>query len=82
MPHPKGETPLLERSLSTLALGESGVVVRTPTQNERLAEIGLIKGEKVTLLQVAPLGDPIVLQVLDTPIILRRSDLAEVIVRT
>ncbi|MBV6492272.1 MAG: hypothetical protein LDLANPLL_00265 [Turneriella sp.] len=78
----KEKIPLLERSLSTLALGESGVVVRTPTQNERLAEIGIVKGEKVTLVQVAPLGDPVVVEVLDTPIILRRSDLAEVMVHT
>jgi Fe2+ transport system protein FeoA len=45
-----------------------------------LAEIGLVKGERVSVLQVAPLGDPVILQVLDAPVIVRRADLEGVLV--
>lgn len=68
------------RPLSELAPGESATILRTPVHNERLAEIGFVAGEKVTLIRVAPFGDPVVIQVLDTPVIIRRAELAEVLV--
>lgn len=72
--------PMQTRRLSELGLGESGVIAETPRLNERLAEIGLVKGERVLVVKVAPFGDPVILQVLDAPIIIRRADLAEVLV--
>lgn len=64
------------RQLSSLVPGESGVILRTPIENERLAEMGLVRGEEVVLLKVAPFGDPVILEVLGAPIIVRRADLA------
>lgn len=72
--------PAPARRLSELGPGEGGIVAETPRLNERLAEIGLVKGEKVSVVKVAPFGDPVILQVLDAPVIVRRADLAEVLV--
>lgn len=68
------------RSLATLAPGEGGVILVTPLDNERLAEIGLVKGERVEVVRVAPFGDPLILQVLDAPVIVRRADLEGILV--
>ncbi len=38
--------------------------------------MGLVRGEEVVLLKVAPFGDPVILEVLGAPIIVRRADLA------
>lgn len=68
------------RSLAVLLPGEGGVILATPLHHERLAEIGLVKGERVEVVRVAPFGDPVILQVLDAPVIVRRADLAGVLV--
>lgn len=68
------------RSLSSLKPGESATIIFTPRENERLAEIGLVKGELVQIVKVAPFGDPVILQILDAPVIVRRADLAGVMV--
>jgi len=71
---------LVGRNLAALAPGDGGVILETPAHNERLAEIGLVRGEQVQILKVAPFGDPVILQVLDAPVIVRRADLAGVLV--
>ena len=68
------------RNLANLAPGEGGVILVTPLHHERLAEIGLVKGERVEVIKVAPFGDPVILQVLDAPVIVRRADLEGVLV--
>lgn len=68
------------RALSSLAPGESATVFETPARNMRLAELGLIRGEKVTLVKVAPLGDPVILHILDSSVMVRRADIADVLV--
>ncbi len=66
--------------MSELAPGEGGYISETPRNNERLAEIGIVKGEYIRLIKVAPFGDPVIIEVLGAPIIVRRADLAEVMV--
>ena len=66
------------RPLSELKPGEAATIVKAPQTNQRLAEIGFVAGERVSLVKVAPFGDPVVVQVLDTPVIIRRAELAEV----
>jgi Fe2+ transport system protein FeoA len=39
-----------------------------------------VKGERVEVIKVAPFGDPVILQVLDAPVIVRRADLEGVLV--
>lgn len=68
------------RNLAALAPGEGGVILETPVHHERLAEIGLVKGERVAVVKIAPFGDPVILQVLDAPVIVRRADLEGVLV--
>jgi ferrous iron transport protein A len=68
------------RALSSLTAGETATILETPVGNERLAEIGMVKGEKVTFVKTAPLGDPVILRVLDAPIIVRRADIEMVLV--
>ena len=68
------------RRLSELKAGETATILETPAGNERLAEIGVIKGESVTFVKTAPLGDPVILRVLDAPVIVRRSEIEAVLV--
>lgn len=79
MKRSKKEKPF-PRTLGSLAPGESATVFETPSGNLRLAELGLIRGEKVTLLKVAPLGDPVMLNILDSSVMVRRADIADVLV--
>ncbi len=74
------QTLPVARYLTELKPGEGGVVQATPVANERLAEIGLVKGEYVQLVKLAPFGDPVIIQVLDAPVIIRRADLEGVTV--
>jgi len=76
----KKQAVAASRYLTELSPGEGGVVQATPAANERLAEIGLVKGEYVQLVKLAPFGDPVIIQVLDAPIIVRRADLAGITV--
>ncbi len=76
----KKQSVVAPRYLTELSPGEGGIVAATPTANERLAEIGLVKGEYVQLVKHAPFGDPVIIQVLDAPIIVRRADLAGITV--
>jgi len=69
------------RALADLQTGEGGCILETPIHNERLAEIGLVKGEEVRVTQVAPFGDPVVLSILDAPVVVRRDDLVGIFVQ-
>jgi ferrous iron transport protein A len=42
----------------------------------RLAELGLIAGQKVTMLERAPLGDPLKIRFMHSELCLRRADAA------
>ena len=72
------------RLLSTLNPGESGHVARiegpAETRN-RLMEMGLTRGSEVRLVRVAPLGDPVELQVRGYRLSVRKSEAATVTVR-
>jgi Fe2+ transport system protein FeoA len=52
----------MEKRLSELKPGESGIVTRvggpSPVRR-RLMDMGLVKGTEVTVVRRAPLGDPI-----------------------
>lgn len=64
-------------SLAALPLGGSAVVTRVRGDRavvRRLLEIGLVPGTKVTLVRVAPLGDPIELKVRNFALSIRRSE--------
>jgi len=71
-----------EKRLSEIPVGVT-VVIKDFEQDEiflKLMEMGFIPGEKVRILQVAPLGDPIAIEIAGYQISLRLNEAAKVIV--
>lgn len=69
----------MTRLLSTLTIGESATVVNVDTTGEvglRALEMGMTPGTKVTLVSIAPLGDPLVFELRGYRLSLRRSEAA------
>jgi ferrous iron transport protein A len=62
-----------ERARVQSLLGEDGIT-------QRLLEMGLLEGEEVEVIGVAPLGDPIEIRLQNYRLSLRRSEAARVIV--
>jgi ferrous iron transport protein A len=46
--------------------------------SQRLMEMGLLEGEEITVLALAPLGDPIEIRLRDWRLSLRRSEAARI----
>ena len=70
--------------LSTLKPGESAHVVALDPQHplrRRLLELGFIRGAKVEVRRLAPMGDPVHLRLGNTDLALRAADLQGVTVR-
>lgn len=66
-------------TLDRLAPGQRGRILTLhgePRFLQRLMEMGLLEGDEVELLAVAPLGDPLELRLGDSRLSLRRSDAA------
>ncbi len=64
-------------TLLTLKIGQSGRVtdVRAENQNDqRLMSLGIATGVVVKVCKVAPLGDPIAIEVDGTHIVLRKTE--------
>lgn len=71
-------------SLAELSPGQTGHIVsldRHHPLRRRLLELGFVRGAKVTVVRLAPLGDPIELRVNGTDLALRRADLSGIVVR-
>ncbi len=69
--------------LSTLAVGSQAVVREFPKQGSaflRLREMGLMPGTTLTLVRLAPLGDPIEVKVRGYSLTLRKSEAEHIIV--
>ena len=70
-----------ERSLDSLAPGESGVILRLecdPAIGRRLMELGLVPGTTVEMIRTAPLGDPLELAARGVHLSLRRSEASHI----
>jgi ferrous iron transport protein A len=69
--------PLPLRPLSSFAPGESGVVDHLETSGTvlyKLMELGVWPGEKITLIRRAPMGDPMVIELMGYQLALRNSE--------
>jgi ferrous iron transport protein A len=69
------------KKLSEFATGEQGRVLRVEGADDisqRLMEMGLTPGTQVRLLGVAPLGDPLELELRGYRLSVRRSEAARV----
>jgi ferrous iron transport protein A len=71
-------------SLDHLRPGEGGRVMALEggdALSQRLMEMGLLEGEAVEVLAVAPMGDPLEIRLGDYRLSLRRREAARVLVR-
>ncbi len=69
--------------LSELAVGASAVIRELPksgTAFVRLREMGMLAGTRVSLVRVAPLGDPIEVKLRGYHLSLRKSEAEHVLV--
>ena len=71
------------RSLDQLRPGQRGRISAIQGDDalvQRLMEMGLIEGETIELLRVAPLGDPLEIRLGDYRLSLRRNEAARVLI--
>lgn len=69
--------------LDQLHVGQVGRIVEVQGQDalaQRLMEMGLLEGEEVAVVGVAPLGDPIELRLTGYRLSLRRAEAARILV--
>ena len=68
--------------LSELKVGQSAKVLQLNEQNREirrhLLDMGITRGIKITIKKVAPMGDPIDLQLRDYELCLRKEDLNKI----
>jgi ferrous iron transport protein A len=72
------------KKLSELERGESGII-HAIAEDEillKLMEMGFLPGERVTVEQVAPLGDPMAIQVAGYAVSLRLNEASKIFVET
>ena len=75
------KTPTAKRSLDDLTLGEVAVVSSVGGQRtfrRRLMEMGLVPGTQLELVNIAPLGDPLEIELRDSRLSIRRREAVEV----
>jgi DtxR family Mn-dependent transcriptional regulator len=80
---PTMTTETKQITLDQLPLGEKGVLVRIggeKTTKRRLLDMGMVPGETVTITKVAPLGDPLELEVKDYQLSLRKNEASKIVV--
>ena len=71
-------------TLADVSVGQSGVIVECnlpPKVKARFAEMGLVPDTVVTVLRVAPLGDPIVIRARGYELCLRKDTAQQFIIR-
>ena len=71
-------------TLKNLKIGESAVITKVGGEGAlrlRFLDMGLIPGTIVTLRKVAPMGDPIQIQVRGYELTIRREDAAKITLR-
>ena len=73
-----------DQTLAQLKPGQSGVIVSVSNQNapvrRRLVDMGLTPGTRVTVVKVAPFGDPVEVQLRGYELSLRAADAQEIVI--
>ena len=72
------------RTIDELTIGESGVISQVGVEGAlrlRFLDMGLIPGTTVTLRKIAPMGDPIQIQVRGYELTIRREDARKIDLR-
>ena len=68
-------------TLNDVPIGKTCTIIRIKnslSMKQRLIELGFTKGEKVTVIKNAPLGDPVELKIKGYYLSLRKSDLNQI----
>lgn len=71
------------KTLKDLAVGESGVIKKVHTTGalkQRFMDMGITKGTKVTVTKIAPLGDPIEIDIRQYNLSIRKNDAENIVV--
>ena len=67
-------------TLNTLKIGQSAIITEIMIDDavlkRRIQDMGFVKGEIITVVNVAPLGDPIAIAIKDCRVAVRKQDLA------
>lgn len=70
------------KKLSDFKIGEMGKVIEIHITNKalkrHLLDMGLVRGTIVTIKKIAPMGDPIDIELRDYELCVRRSDLSQI----
>lgn len=77
--------PAPAANLAQLSVGSSALVKAYPATGvafTRLREMGLLPGTRVTLIRVAPLGDPLEIQVRGYRLSLRKSEAEHILLES
>ena len=64
-------------TLKDLSVGQSGIIKRVHTTGalkQRFVDMGLTKGTEVAVVKIAPLGDPIQLELRGYSLSIRKND--------
>lgn len=71
------------RTLDTLKVGESGTIIALTKQELalKLIEMGCFPGEKLTLTKIAPLGDPIAVEISGYVLSMRKDEASTVVLK-
>lgn len=81
----RNEIKIKEEKLSKLKPGEKGVVIQINTDNlflrRRLYDMGVTLGARVQVKKIAPLGDPVCINLRGYELSLRKEELKRIIVR-
>ena len=79
LPPKSAESPAQSTTLAALKAGQMGEILRVGGPRlfrRRLLELGLVPGTDVRLVNVAPLGDPLELEVRGCRLSIRRNEAA------
>jgi ferrous iron transport protein A len=69
------------KTVNNLPIGKSGVVIKVHGEGaikRRIMEMGITKGAEITVVKVAPLGDPIELIVRGYSLSIRKDDASQI----
>lgn len=74
---------MTDKLLSDLRIGEQGIIKRFNDDfiALKLMEMGCLPGESVTLERVAPMGDPLAVNVSGCSLSLRKSEASKVVLQ-
>jgi ferrous iron transport protein A len=76
--------PSSHLKLSELKIGELGIIdtFTDPKMSLKLLEMGCTPGERVELIKIAPMGDPIAISVAGYMLSLRKAEASTVLIHT